>query len=56
MKIINECDLCQGTGEVEILEYDSGDHTGHNTIVTGTDRYVACPECQEEQYDKNEDN
>lgn len=39
------CDICGGVGEYEELEYECNDSTGYNTIIHGTGRFKACPNC-----------
>lgn len=39
------CETCQGTGEVEEMEYECNDSTGYNTIAMGTGRMIPCHDC-----------
>ena len=40
---MENCDICDGTGEVEILEYYT-DENGYSQ-AEGTGKFKPCPEC-----------
>lgn len=41
-----QCELCNGKGKIEEVEYDCDSSTGYNSIPYGTGRFIKCPDCQ----------
>lgn len=39
------CETCQGTGEIEEMEYECNDSTGYNTVAMGTGKMLPCFDC-----------
>lgn len=42
---VTQCteDICDGSGEIERVEYECNDSTGYNSVVMGTGEMEPCP-------------